>query len=200
MSGTYPTTKNPSIYNFKSNRPTTVDYTLSGKRSVKQFASQYFSFTVTMPSMKRSDFMEYYAFLTKQKGGFESFTFTSPLSNQGAVAQSDTVLVAGTHAVGDTTIDLDGFANSTTGVLKAGDIINFAGHNKAYMVVADASSDGSGASTVTIEPPLQSALSNNAAVTAKTPTFTVALEQDDVVYNTDSSGIFNLSFDVREVI
>ena len=200
MSGSYPTTKKPSVFNFKSNRPTTIDYTLSGKRSVKLFASQYFSFTVSMPPLKRSDFSEYFAFLTKQKGGFETFTFTSPLSNQGAVTTSNTVLVNGVHAIGDITIDLDGFANSTTGVLKAGDIINFANHTKAYMIVADASSDSSGASTVTIEPPLQSALANNEGVTAVTPTFKVALEQDDILYSTDASGIFNLSFDVREVI
>jgi hypothetical protein len=200
MSGTYPTTKKPSVLNFISNRPTTVDYTLSGKRSVKLSASQYFSFTITMPPMKRSDFMEYYSFLVKQTGSFETFTFTSPLNNQGLVDANDTVLVNGVHAIGDTTIDLDGFTASQTGAFKAGDIINFANHNKAYMITADVNSSGSAAATVTIEPPLQSALSDNESVNSVTPNFTVSLVQDDLLYSTDSRGLFALSFDVREVL
>ena len=186
MAGAFPTTKKPRVFNFVSNRPNSTAYTLSGKRSVKQFAAQYFSFSVQMPPMKQEDFQSFYAFLVKQKGSFDSFTFEYPLENQGA---------------GTTQVHLDGFAGSTNNVLKAGDLIKFAGHDKVYMVTDNENSDSSGAvPAVDIEPPLQAAVANNEAVTVNKPSFTVALQQDDVLYSTDSAGFFTLSFDVREVL
>jgi len=200
MAGAFPTTTKPRVFNFASNRPNTTAYTLSGKRSVKQFAAQYFSFSVQMPPLQQSDFMSIYAFLTKQQGSFQTFTFEYPLDNQGADKGQTDILVNGAVALGSNSIAMDGFTNSTTGVLKAGDLIKFASDNKVYMVTADANSNGSGEATITIEPPLQVAASDNAAVTVNKPSFRVALMQDDLLYSTDAAGFFTLSFDVREVL
>ncbi len=200
MSGAYPTTKKPRVFNFTSNRPNNTAYTLSGKRSVKQFAAQYFSFSVQMPPMKQTDFQQYYAFLVKQKGSFEDFTFEYPLDNLGADKGETDILANGVHAIGDSTIAMDGFSVSTDDVLKGGDLIKFSGHNKVYMVTGDANSNVSGEATVSIEPPLQAALADNEAITVNKPSFTVALVQDDVLYSTDAAGFFTLSFDVREVL
>ena len=200
MSGAYPTTKKPRVFNFTSNRPNNTAYTLSGKRSVKQFAAQYFSFSVQMPPMKQTDFQQYYAFLVKQKGSFEDFTFEYPLDNLGADKGETDILANGVHAIGDSTIAMDGFSVSTDDVLKGGDLIKFSGHDKVYMVTGDANSNVSGQATVSIEPPLQAALADNEAVTVNKPSFTVALVQDDVLYSTDAAGFFTLSFDVREVL
>jgi len=200
MAGAFPTTDKPSIFNFTSNRPNNTAYTLSGKRSVKQFAAQYFSFNVKLPPMNQSDFQQYYAFLVKQKGSFDTFTFEYPLDNLGADKDQTDILANGAQAIGDNTIAMDGFSVSTTGVLKAGDLIKFANDDKVYMVTADANSDVSGQATVSIEPPLQDAIVDNEAVTVNKPSFTVALAQDDVLYGTDAAGFFTLSFDVREVL
>ena len=200
MAGAFPTTKKPRVFNFTSNRPNNTAYTLSGKRSVKQFAAQYFSFSVQMPPMKQSDFQQYYAFLVKQKGSFEDFTFEYPLDNLGADKDETDILANGVQAIGDSTIAMDGFSVSTDDVLKGGDLIKFSGHNKVYMVTGDANSNASGQATVSIEPPLQAALADNEAVTVNKPSFTVALVQDDVLYSTDAAGFFTLSFDVREVL
>ena len=200
MAGAFPTTKKPRVFNFTSNRPNNTVYTLSGKRSVKQFAAQYFSFSVQMPPMKQADFQQYYAFLVKQKGSFEDFTFEYPLDNLGADKGETDILANGVQAIGDSTIAMDGFSVSTDDVLKGGDLIKFSGHNKVYMVTGDANSNASGQATVSIEPPLQVALADNEAVTVNKPSFTVALVQDDVLYSTDAAGFFTLSFDVREVL
>jgi len=200
MAGAFPTTKKPRVFNFTSNRPNNTAYTLSGKRSVKQFAAQYFSFSVQMPPMKQSDFQQYYAFLVKQKGSFEDFTFEYPLDNLGTDKGETDILANGVHAIGDSTIAMDGFSVSTDDVLKGGDLIKFSGHNKVYMVTGDANSNASGQATVSIEPPLQAALADNEAVTVNKPSLTVALVQDDVLYSTDAAGFFTLSFDVREVL
>jgi hypothetical protein len=200
MSGAFPTTKNPTVFNFASNRPNSTTYTLSGKRSVKQFAAQYFSFSVQMPPMQQSDFQAFHAFLVKQKGSFDTFTFQYPLDNLGADKNNASVVVNGVHAIGDSTIAMDGFTADTDDVFKAGDLIKFNGHNKVYMVTGDANSSAGGAATISIEPPLQAALANNEDIDTNQPSFTVALVQDDLLYATDASGFFSLSFDVREVL
>ena len=200
MSGAFPTTKNPTVFNFASNRPNSTTYTLSGKRSVKQFAAQYFSFSVQMPPMKQSEFQAFHAFLVKQKGSFDTFTFRYPLNNLGADKNNASVVVNGVHAIGDSTIAMDGFTVSTNDVFKAGVLIKFNGHNKVYMVTGDANSNASGQATISIEPPLQAALANNEDIDTNQPSFTVALVQDDLLYATDASGFFSLSFDVREVL
>ena len=150
--------------------------------------------------VKQSDFQQYYAFLVKQKGSFEDFTFEYPLDNLGADKDETDILANGVQAIGDSTIAMDGFSVSTDDVLKGGDLIKFSGHDKVYMVTGDVNSNASGQATVSIEPPLQAALADNEAVTVNKPSFTVALVQDDVLYSTDAAGFFTLSFDVREVL
>ena len=53
MSGQFPTDPNFRSLNFKDNRPTLINQTLSGKRQVRQIGSQYFSFTVQMPPLQQ---------------------------------------------------------------------------------------------------------------------------------------------------
>jgi hypothetical protein len=67
------------------------------------------------------------------------------------------------------------------------------------MVESDVNASG-GAATVTISPNLVSSLADNEAVTVNKPEFTVYLESDEIMYSTDISGFYSISFDVREVI
>ena len=68
------------------------------------------------------------------------------------------------------------------------------------MVQADVDSNSSGQTTVSISPNLVATLADNEAVTVNKPSFTVYLENNEISYSTDSSGLFNISFDVREVV
>ena len=200
MSGAFPTSPSFRALNFKDNRPTLVNQTLSGRKQVRQIGSQYFSFTVQMPPMTQTDSQAVFAFLQKQKGSFENFTITHPLNNLGASKIETDILVVGSHSVSDATIALDGFTANTTGALKAGDLIKFANHTKVYMVQSDIDSDGTGALTVSISPNLITTLADNEAVTVNKPSFTVYLETNEIMYTTDPTGLFTISFDVREVI
>lgn len=200
MSGQFPTDPNFRSLNFKDNRPTLVNQTLSGRKQVRQIGSQYFSFTVQMPPLQQEKAQEVFAFLQKQKGSFEDFTIVAPLDNLGAGKSETDIQVVGAHTSGDASIALDGFTASQTGALKAGDIIKFASHSKVYMVQSDIDSDGSGALTVLISPNLVASLADNEAVTVNKPSFTVYLENNEIMYSTDASGFYSISFDVREVI
>ena len=200
MSGQFPTSPNFRSLNFKDNRPTLLNQTLSGKKQVRQIGSQYFSFTVQMPPLKQEKAQEVFAFLQKQKGSFEDFTIVAPLDNLGAGKTETDIQVVGAHTSGDASIDLDGFTASQSGALKAGDLIKFASHSKVYMVRDTADSLSAGEMTLTIEPNLVASLADNEAVTVNKPSFTVYLENNEIMYSTDASGFYSISFDVREVI
>lgn len=200
MSGQLPTSPNFRSLNFRDNRPTLLNQTLSGKKQVRQIGSQYFSFTVQMPPLQQEKAQEVFAFLQKQKGSFEDFTIVAPLDNLGAGKAETDIQVVGAHTSGDASIALDGFSASQTGALKAGDLIKFANHSKVYMVQSDIDSDSGGALTVLISPNLVASLADNEAVTVNKPSFTVYLENNEIMYSTDASGFYSISFDVREVI
>jgi len=200
MSGQFPTSPNFRSLNFKDNRPTLVNQTLSGRKQVRQIGSQYFSFTVQMPPLQQEKAQEVFAFLQKQKGSFEAFTIVAPLDNLGAGKAETDIQVVGSHVSGDASIVLDGFTASQTGALKAGDIIKFANHSKVYMVQTDIDANSSGQLTLLISPNLVASLADNEAVTVNKPSFTVYLENNEIMYSTDASGFYSISFDVREVI
>ena len=200
MSGALPNTNFTAI-NFKNNQKTLFSETDSGKTFRRQVQGQRFSFTVSYPPMKRSEFAPIMAFIMKQRSQKENFTITLPSYFNAQGNETGTLLVNGAHSSADTTIAIDGFASDGDGRLKAGDLIKFA-HDKVYMVVADVTSS-SNASTVTIEPPLRTALSDDSSVTYDSVPFTVHLQSDVQEFETtqndkDGNLLFRYEFDVIE--
>ena len=200
MSGTLPNT-NFNAIKFQSNQKTLFSETDSGKTFRRQVQGQKFSFTVSYPPMTRSEFAPIMAFIMKQRSRKEDFTivFPSYLNAQGN--ETNTLLVNGVHAVSDTTIAIDGFAGDGAGRLKAGDLIKFA-HDKVYMIVEDVTSSSNSA-TVTIEPPLRTALANDTSVTYDSVPFNVHLVSDTQEFasgqvDKDGNLLFNYEFDVIE--
>jgi len=200
MSGSLPNTAFNAI-NFKSNQKTLFSETDSGKTFRRQVQGQRFSFTLSYPTLTRSDFAPIMAFIVKQRSRKENFTITLPTTFDSQGNETGTLLVNGSHTAGDTTIAIDAFASDGAGRLKAGDLIKFA-HDKLYMVVADVTSS-SNAATVTIEPPLRTALADNSSVTYKSIPATVHLNSDMQEFETtandkDGNLLFNFEFDVIE--
>ncbi len=202
MSGALPNTDFTAI-NIKSNQKTLVSQTDSGKTYRRQVDGQRWSFTIVYPLMTRTDFAPTMAFMIKQRSRKESFTVTFPSYLNALGNETGTLLVNGAHSVADTTIAMDAFAGDGAGRLKAGDFIKFA-HSKVYMVVTDVTSS-SNAATVTIEPPLTTALTNNSSVTYDSIPFTVHLTSDIQEFTSgqiNSSGdpLIKFEFDVIEAI
>ena len=201
MSGAFPisSAKFESL-GIKSIQNTIISKTVSGKKLARQIDNQRFSFTARIITAKRSDvYGELMAFIIKQRSGKENFTIIPPEVEDARGNVSGTVLVNGVHAVADTTITVD----AMTGTLKAGDFIIFAGHSKVYMVVADVTADGSNEATVTIEPPLITALANNEVVTYDNVAFTVHLTNDIQEFGVagadkDGALLYQFEFDVEE--
>ena len=202
MSGALPNTDFTAI-NIKSNQKTLVSQTDSGKTYRRQVDGQRWSFTIAYPLMTRADFAPTMAFIVQQRSQKESFTVTFPRYLNALGSETGTVLINGAHSVADTTIAMDAFAGDGAGRFKAGDFIKFA-HSKVYMVVTDVTSS-SNAATVTIEPPLTTALTNNSSVTYDSIPFTVHLTSDIQEFTSgqvNSSGdpLIKFEFDVIEAI
>ena len=204
MSGAFPisTAKFESL-GIKSIQNTIISKTLSGKKLARQIDNQRWAFTVRIVTATRSDvYGELMAFIVKQRSGKENFTIIPPEVEDARGNETGTVLINGVHAVGDTTIAMDGHNNDGTHKFRAGDFLKFASHNKVYMVVSDVTSS-SNASTVTIEPPLLTALVNDSVVTYDNVPFTVHLTngiQEFGVVGTAKDGalLYQFEFDVEE--
>jgi len=204
MSGAFPisSAKFESL-GIRSIQNTIISKTVSGKKLARQIDNQRFAFTVRIVTGTRSDvYGELMAFIIKQRSGKENFTIIPPEVEDARGNESGTVLVNGVHAVGDTTIAMDGHNNDGTHKFRAGDFLKFASHNKVYMVVADVTSS-SNASTVTIEPPLLTALANDSVVTYDNVPFTVHLTNDIQEFGVvgtanDGALLYQFEFDVEE--
>jgi len=199
MSGTFPTSPVPADIKVSSFTPTLVSQTQSLKRQVRRRGGQRWAFDVNFPPMTRSEFAPVYAFCVAQRGQFETFTFVPPVVSDPQGTATGTPLSNGPHVAGDTTIVTDGWSNSIT-CLKAGDFLKFSGHNKVYMVISDATSDGSGNSTLTIEPPLLASIADNEAITVSDVPFTVALVSDTQEFAAGAPNIYEFSLQMIEVI
>ena len=206
MSGAFPisTAKFESL-GIKSIQNTIISKTVSGKKLARQIDNQRWAFTVRIITGTRSDvYGELMAFIVKQRSGKENFTIIPPEVEDARGNETNTVLVNGSHAVGDTTIAMDNHHNDNPHAFKSGDFIKFASHSKVYMIVADVQAS-SGASTVTIEPPLLQTVADDSIVTYDNVPFTVHLTNDiqefGVVGTTkDGALLYQFEFDVEETL
>jgi hypothetical protein len=206
MSGAFPiSTANFQSLGIKSIQNTIISKSQSGKKLARQIDNQRFGFTARIITAKRSDvYGDLMAFIVKQRSGKENFTIIPPEIEDARGSETGTVLVNGVHAVGDTTIAMDAFAGDGAGRFKAGDFLKFASHDKVYMVVSDVTSSSS-AATVTIEPPLITALADNSAVTYDNVPFTVHLTSDIQEFGVagadkDGNLLYQFEFDVEETL
>ncbi len=223
MSGTFPTSPNFSTVNLSSKHSTLESRTQSGKRQVRQIGGHLWSFTAKYPQMTRSEFMPVFAFSMSQQGRCESFQIIPPdLATPQGVA-TGTPVVEGVHTSGNS-ITTDGWTPGITGIMKAGDIMKFAGHNKVYMVTADANSnaddpvldeasalllDEAGATiydaesnraTLTVEPALAASLADNESITVTNVPFTMAFTNDVQQYGGSAPILYNFEIDLIEVL
>jgi len=206
MSGAFPISNAKfGTLGIKSIQNTLISKSDSGKRLVRQIDGQRFAFSVQIVTATRSDvYGELMAFIMKQRSRKETFTIIPPEIEDARGNETGTVLVNGSHAVGDTTITVDGHQNNNPNAFKAGDFIKFASHSKVYMIVADVQAT-SNASTLTIEPPLITALVDDSVVTYDNVPFTVYLTSDIQEFgvsgvSNDGKLYYEYQFDVEEAL
>ena len=200
MSGTFPSSPAPRDVAISSNQNTIVTTTASGRRQARQIDGQKFRLRLRFPVMTRTEFAPILAFIMKQRSQMESFQYTPPSVDDALGVASGVISVNGAISAGVTSVAIDGMANSTSGVFKAGDFFRFTGQSKVYMVVADVSSNGSGQGTLTFEPPLRSNVADNAVLIYSNVDFTVGLTGDIQEFTIGTENYFQYEIDLIEVL
>ena len=200
MSGTFPSSPAPRDVAISTNQNTIVTTTASGRRQARQIDGQRFRLRLRFPVMTRTEFAPINAFIMKQRSQMESFQYVPPTIDDALGVASGVISVNGAISAGATTCSIDGMANSTSGVFKAGDYFRFTGQTKVYMVMADVSSNGSGQGTLTFEPPLRTNVSDNAVLIYSSVDFTVGLTGDIQEFNISTENYFQYEVDLIEVL
>ena len=200
MSGTFPSSPVPRNVAISTNQNTIVTTTASGRRQARQIDGQRFRLRLSFPIMTRTEFAPILAFIKKQRSQIESFSYTPPTVDDALGVASGVISVNGAISAGVTSVAIDGMANSTSGVFKAGDLFRFTGQNKVYMCVADVSSNGSGQGTLTFEPPLRANVSDNAIIIYSNVDFTVGLTGDIQEFIIGTENYFQYEIDLIEVL
>lgn len=196
--GALPTVQGPASATLTSIQPTRVSVSHSLKRQARTSNAQRWAISFTWSPMRRSVFMQFYAFIVSQRGQADTFTCTLAGHTTPQGSWLGTPVVSGASQTGRS-INLSGFTASQTGVAKAGDLFKFAGHTKVYMVTADANSNVSGLATLSIEPALVVSPGNAEAITSSNVPFTVALASDTADMALSPGLLTPLSISVAEV-
>ena len=200
MSGTFPSSPTPRDVAISSNQNTIVTTTASGRRQARQIDGQRFRLRLRFPVMTRTEFAPINAFILKQRSQLESFQYVPPTISAPLGVATGTIAVNGAISAGVTSVAIDGMANSTNGVFKAGDYFRFTSQNKVYMVMADVNSNGSGQGTLTFEPPLRSNVADNNVLIYSNVDFTVGLTGDIQEFNISTENYFQYEVDLIEVL
>jgi len=200
MSGTFPSSPAPRDVTISSNQNTIISTTTSGRRQARQIDGQRFRITVRFPVMTRTEFAPILAFIMKQRSQLESFQYVPPTLDDALGVASGVISVNGAVNAGVTSVAIDGMANSTNGVFKAGDFFRFTGQQKVYMCVADVNSNGSGQGTLTFEPPLRANVADNNILIYSNVDFTVGLTNDVQEFSVGTENYFQYEVDLIEVL
>jgi hypothetical protein len=200
MSGQFPTSPAPSSIGIASDQATIVSTTVSGKRQARQIDGQKFKLTAKFPIMTRAEFAPIKAFIMKQRSQLNSFTFIPPTISDTQGVASTIISTNASVSAGAITCTVDNITVSTNGILKAGDYFRFTGQEKVYMAVADLNADVSGEGTLTFEPPLRSAVTDDTIIIYNDVDFTVGLTGDIQEYTIGTTNYFQYEIDLIEVL
>ena len=198
MSGQFPTSPTPQNASIGSEQNTIVSVTTSGRVQTRQIDGQKFTLTLSYPPMTRQNFAPIKAFIMKQRARLNTFTIIPPVVSNAQGVASGTISVDGSVSAGATTCTIDGMTVSTNGILKAGDYFRFSGADKVYMAVEDLDADGSGSGTLTFEPPLRTAVTDDTALVYDNVDFTVRLRNDIQEYSFVTNNLYKYEIDLIE--
>ena len=167
---------------------------------VYAWTGQLWAADITLPPMERADAEAWIAKLVSLNGREGNMLIGPDYANLTPRGiGTGTPLVKG---AGQTGYDLitDGWTASKTGIMKAGDWFQLGttSASRLYKVMADADSDGSGDSTLTIWPRLRTSPADNAALTVSSPVGRFMLASNDSEWSIDTASFYGLSFQAVE--
>ena len=196
---TLPTVTGIKTQNFGLTRTISVSQSpFTKQEQVYQHDGEQWKATFTLPPMKKDSAAIWLAFLISLRGRRGTFKMGDQDRKTIQGVATGTILVNGDAQTGNA-INLDGFANSTNNVFKAGDYIQI--NSYLYMVSADVNSDASGEATVYVEPSLRTgieAINDDTTVVYSNTTTLMRLDSNELNWNTNNVSVYGISFACSE--
>jgi hypothetical protein len=196
---TLPTVTGITTQNFGLDRVVAVtESPFTNQEQVYEHEGAQWKGTFTLPPMKKESAAIWLAFLMSLRGRRGTFKMGDQDRKTIQGVATGTILVNGDAQTGNA-INLDGFANSTNNVFKAGDYIQI--NSYLYMVSADVNSDASGEATVYVEPSLRTgieAINDDTTVVYSNTTTLMRLDSNELNWNTNNVSVYGISFACSE--
>jgi hypothetical protein len=196
---TLPTVTGITTQNFGLDRVVAVtESPFTNQEQVYEHEGAQWKGTFTLPPMKKESAAIWLAFLMSLRGRRGTFKMGDQDRKTIQGVATGTILVNGDAQTGNA-INLDGFANSTNNVFKAGDYIQI--NSYLYMVSADVNSDASGEATVYVEPSLRTgieAINDDTTVVYSNTTTLMRLDSNELNWDTNKVSVYGISFACSE--
>lgn len=153
------------------------------------------------PITKRDDASQWIAFGEKLKGTYGRFLMGPPGARYPQGQASGTPLVNGGSQTGNS-LNTKGWTPGVTGILKQGDYIQLGTgtSSRLYMLTADATSDGSGNSVLSISPALRTSPNNEDSVIVSDPKGCFRMDGNEFSYSIDPGPVYRFGFRAIEVV
>lgn len=198
---TLPTVTGVTTQNWGMERVVAVtESPFTNQEQVYEHEGAQWRATFTLPPMKKESAAVWLAFLMSLRGRRGTFKIGDQDRKTIQGVATGTILVNGDAQTGNA-INLDGFANSTNNVFKAGDYIQI--NSYLYMVSADVNSDASGEATVYVEPSLRTgieAINDDTTVVYSNTTTLMRLDSNELNWDTNNVSVYGISFACSEAL
>ena len=198
---TLPTATGVITQNFSLTRAvavTTSPFTF--QTQVHQHQGEFWRTVISLPPMLRANANIWLSFLLQLRGRRGTFKIGDQDAKTITGVATGTIRVNGASQTGNQ-VALDGFANSTNNVFKAGDYIQIGSY--LYMVIEDVNSNGSGEANVKIEPALRSSIetiNDDTTVVYSNTTTLMRLDTNELGWQTDKVSKYGISFSASEAL
>ena len=151
----YPSNPSFESINFKTNTPTQISNTMSGKVRRIGMGVTFYSWDVKYPSLTRLEAGTVKGYLAQALGPQFSFEILLPKLSYSALANqtSNVPRTSASMTQGATSVQITN-CGANKNVLAAGDHFIFNNHTKVYMCVSPCTSDGSGNATLYFSGPV----------------------------------------------
>jgi hypothetical protein len=196
----FPASPSFTSVNFKTNTPTQMTNTMSGKlRRVGQGVS-YYSWEVNYPQMTRLEAGSVKGFVAQALGPQFSFEIVLPRLSYSALTDqtSSTPRTSASMSIGATNVTLTN-CGANKNVLAAGDYFKFNNGTKVYMCVSPCTSDSSGNATLYFSGPSVKAVPISTNLTITAVPFTAIFAEEAQEFDVGFGGITSMSLSMREV-
>jgi hypothetical protein len=155
---------------------------------------------VQPPAMTTAQAGAWLATVARLRGKVNHLAAGNPAQRAPRGTLRGAIVLAGAHALGATTLSIGGTA---TGTLLQGDLLQVGtgvGTSQLVMVVADVATDGVGAASVSIEPPLRTAFASGTSVTWDAPVayFRTSNEATQWSYGPAAAVVTGMALDLLE--